>query len=262
MKNLNDEIVPRIVPLSALRDNYIWLVCEGSACLVVDPGEAAPVEDYLAHHALQLKGILLTHRHADHQGGVQQLLQQHHVEVFGPASESMPHVSHVLHGGETLSIAGFSGSFEVLSTPGHTEEHLAFIHAGHLFCGDTLFAGGCGRLLGGSATQLYASLQKLAGLPGDTRICCAHEYTLSNLRFAASVEQDNHSIHDRITRCMALREQGRPTLPSLLSDELLTNPFLRCDQPSVQTSAQKHVGHGLDGPLAVFTELRKWKDDF
>lgn len=254
--------MPRIVPLSALRDNYIWLVCEGAACLVVDPGEAAPVEDYLARHALELKGILLTHRHADHQAGVQQLLEQHDVGVFGPLSAFMPHVSHPLQGGEMLSFSGFSDVFEVLSTPGHTEEHLAFIHAGHLFCGDTLFAGGCGRLLGGTASGLHASLQKLARLPVDTRICCAHEYTLSNLRFAACVEEDNLLIQARISRCVSLREEGRPTLPSLLGEELLTNPFLRCDQSSVRTRVETHVGHALSDPLAVFTALRKWKDDF
>ncbi|MEN3111511.1 hydroxyacylglutathione hydrolase [Uliginosibacterium paludis] len=252
----------RIVPVSALRDNYIWALCEGRYCVVVDPGEAAPVRNFLAAEGLQLSAILLTHRHADHQGGVAALLADGQVPVHGPRSPDMPLVTHRHEDGASFSLEGFPARFEVLAVPGHTEEHLAYLHAGHLFCGDTLFAAGCGRLLGGTATQLHASLGRLASLPAETLIHCAHEYTLSNLAFARAVEPDNTALVSREAHCRALREQSRPTLPSRLADELATNPFLRCTEPSVRAALTQRLGRAPVDTLEAFSELRRWKDVF
>lgn len=262
MKKESERIVPRIVPLSALRDNYIWAICPENHCVVVDPGEAAPVLSFLQQEKLQLSAILLTHRHADHQDGVAGLLRHACVPVYGPNSAAMPVVTHPLQGGQSLQLSGLAEPLQVLAVPGHTEEHLAYYGFSALFCGDTLFAGGCGRLLGGSAAQLFASLDTLAALPEQTLICCAHEYTLSNLRFAANIEPANPQIAERQTRCAMLREQGLPTLPSTLADEHASNPFLRCRNPLVHAAAETHAGHALHGPLEVFTALRKWKDSF
>lgn len=249
-----------IVPLSALRDNYIWAICEAQRCVVVDPGEAAPVLRFLREQGLTLAAILLTHRHADHQGGVAELLSHQAVPVFGPRSAAMPQVTQPLTDQDEFRIAGFTSPLRVLGVPGHTEEHIAYLWDTALFCGDTLFAAGCGRLLGGTAAQLFFSLQMLAALPAKTRVYCTHEYTLSNLAFAAAVEPDSLQIKARRASCEALRAQGRPTLPSSLSEELQTNPFLRCTETEVRQTAETQTGHALHGPLEVFTALRKWKD--
>ncbi|MDO6385550.1 hydroxyacylglutathione hydrolase [Uliginosibacterium sp. 31-12] len=257
-----EKMTLRIVPVSALRDNYIWALCSGTYCWLVDPGEAAPAEAFLAREGLILGGILLTHRHADHQGGVAELLTTRSCPVLGPISPAIPAVTCPLRGGEKIELAGLPGLATIFATPGHTEEHIAYLWQGALFCGDTLFAGGCGRLLGGTAPQLHASLQMLANLPGDTRICCAHEYTLSNLAFAAAVEPANLAIARRRAHCETLRSEAHPTVPSHLRDELETNPFLRCDQPAVRQAVEARVGHSLEEPLEVFTALRGWKDSF
>ncbi|KAF7599646.1 MAG: hydroxyacylglutathione hydrolase [Candidatus Dactylopiibacterium carminicum] len=250
----------RIVPFSALRDNYIWSLSDGRDCVLVDPGEATPAQTWLQSQGLKLSAILLTHHHADHTGGVTVLRQRWPVPVFGPTG--LPEVDHPLKGGETFDLPGLDQSIEVLAVPGHTPEHLAYLGAGALFCGDTLFGAGCGRLLGGTASQLHASLNLLARLPGDTQVCCAHEYTLSNLQFAAAVEPNNPLIAQRQAHCVALRETGQPTLPGNIAEELATNPFLRCDQASVRSAAKHVAGHALATPLDVFTALRAWKDRF
>jgi hydroxyacylglutathione hydrolase len=251
----------RIVAVSALRDNYIWALCTETWCVLVDPGEAAPAQNFLQREKLMLAAILLTHRHADHQGGVAELLTRTAVPVYGPASPAMPLVTHTVGEGNEIHIESFP-AFRVLGVPGHTEEHLAYLAEDALFCGDTLFAAGCGRLLGGTAPQLFSSLQKLASLPGATQVYCTHEYTLANLSFAASVEPANPAIAARQAHCMQLRAEGQASLPSSLSEELHSNPFLRCAEPAVILAATRHTGHALHGPLEVFTALRKWKDSF
>jgi hydroxyacylglutathione hydrolase len=253
--------IMQIVPLSAFRDNYIWALIAHGQCIVVDPGEAAPVSGFLAQQDLALSAILITHRHNDHIGGVAELRERWPIPVFGPASIGV--VTHAVAEGDEVELPGIGGTAAVIAVPGHTEEHIAYLHGKYLFCGDTLFAGGCGRLLGSStATELHASLQRIAILPGDTQICCAHEYTMSNLRFARAVEPDNAALLARIETCTALREVGQPTLPSRLAEELATNPFLRTSQPDVRGAAEAHTAQALLEPAAVFAALRAWKDVF
>lgn len=258
-----------LVPLPAFSDNYIWLFrAPGSAQAgVVDPGDAGPVLRYLQQHGLQLEAILLTHHHADHIGGVQDLLNHSPVPVYGPRTPRIPFVTRAVAAGDLVTVAGMC--FEVLEIPGHTLEHIAFfgpasgdMHEPLLFCGDTLFGAGCGRMFEGSPPMMYASLQGLASLPPHTRVCCAHEYTLSNLRFAAVVMPDNAAVRARVARDQALRDAGKPTLPSYLADELATNPFLRCSRPEVVASAQLHSGRSLNDAASVFGALRSWKDSF
>jgi len=253
--------IMQIVPLSAFRDNYIWALVSNGQCVVVDPGEAAPVSAFLAQQYLNLAAILITHRHNDHVGGVAELRESWPVPVFGPSSVAV--VTHAVGEGDTVDLPGVGGATAVIEVPGHTEEHIAFLYGQHLFCGDTLFAGGCGRLLGSStAAQLHASLQRIATLPDNTLVYCAHEYTMSNLRFARAVEPDNPALLARVDTCSALREAGLPTVPSRLGDERATNPFLRVSRPEVRKAVERHVARPLPEPAAVFAELRAWKDIF
>ncbi|MDB5888583.1 MAG: gloB [Rhodocyclales bacterium] len=253
--------IMQIVPLSAFRDNYIWALVAHDQCIVVDPGEAAPVSQFLAQQDLRLAAILVTHRHNDHIGGVAALCRSWQVPVFGPPSIDV--VTQAVEEGDTVHLPGIGGAASVMAVPGHTEEHIAFLYEELLFCGDTLFAGGCGRLLGSStAVELHTSLQRIAALPASTQICCAHEYTLNNLRFAREVEPENAALLARVARCNALRDKNLPTLPSRLADELMTNPFLRTQEVGVRRSVERHVGKPLDQPAAIFAALRAWKDVF
>ncbi|WP_454909291.1 hydroxyacylglutathione hydrolase [Variovorax gossypii] len=256
-----------LVPLPAFADNYIWMLHDGSHAIVVDPGDAQPVFDALARHKLQLAAILVTHHHADHTGGVGALHAATGAAVRGPAHERIPEPYTPLVQGDVAEALGLR--FEVIDVPGHTAGHIAYFlpaapsQAPLLFCGDTLFSGGCGRLFEGTPAQMLASLDALAALPGDTRVCCAHEYTLSNLRFALAVEPANADLTHYNARCESLRAQGQPTLPSQLATERLINPFLRSREATVLRAVRAHAELAADAAEAdVFAALRQWKNDF
>lgn len=253
-----------LLALPAFTDNYIWLLHDGSRALVVDPGEAAPVQAALDAHGLALAAILVTHHHGDHVGGVDELRARLKGPVYGPAREKIPEPFEPLAAGDRITVLGLD--FEVFDVPGHTAGHIAYLHrpadaAPLLFCGDTLFSAGCGRLFEGTPAQMYRSLSQLAALPGDARVCCTHEYTLSNLRFAAAVEPGNRDIRAHVDWCEARRAGNLPTLPSTIGHELRINPFLRCGVPEVAASARAR-GAPSDDPVAVFTALREWKNQF
>ncbi|WP_371322991.1 hydroxyacylglutathione hydrolase [Dechloromonas sp. ZY10] len=246
--------------LAAFRDNYIWLLDDGQSALVVDPGEAAPVLAALSERRLSLAAILVTHHHADHQGGVADLLAVWpQAQVYAPQTENVPGCNRPLRGGEQLELLG--AEFAVLAVPGHTLGHLAYYHRGALFCGDTLFGAGCGRLFEGSPAQMAASLQRIAALPEETLIYCAHEYTEANLRFAAAVEPGNPALLARCRQVAGLRADGRASVPSTLAEEKATNPFLRCQQSEVVAAARQQGAVG-DDPVAVFAALRAWRNNF
>lgn len=259
-----------LTALPAFSDNYIWMISDGSRAIVVDPGEAGPVMAALDAQGLSLTGILVTHHHADHVGGVDALRDRLEPQalVHGPRRERIPAPCVPLDEGDVVEVLGLR--FRVIDVPGHTAGHIAFfcdavpLDEGPvpvLFCGDTLFSGGCGRLFEGTPAQMHESLAKLAALPGNTLVCCAHEYTLSNLRFAEAVEPGNADVIHYQRWCEAQRTQQRPTLPSTLERERAVNPFLRCEESAVGRAAMAH-GAPSDEPVAVLAALRQWKNDF
>ncbi len=253
-----------LIPLPAFDDNYLWMLHDGHKALVVDPGDARPVLDALERLGLQLESILVTHHHADHTGGVAELRNATGAQVFGPAAEDIPEPLTRLSGGQTCKAMGLQ--FTVMDVPGHTAGHIAYFCAAMdgaplLFCGDTLFSGGCGRLFEGTPAQMLVSLDSLAALPDDTRVCCTHEYTLSNLRFARAVEPDNADLQQYQAHCQRLRDQGLPTLPSHLLLERKINPFLRSREPGVIAAAAAHDA-AMTQSVGAFACLRQWKNDF
>jgi hydroxyacylglutathione hydrolase len=251
-----------IVPLPALQDNYIWTLRDGKNAAVVDPGEAAPVKEYLAREGLALVAILATHHHPDHVGGISELVAMKKVPVFGPKGEPIPELAHPVGQGDKVEIPALQAVFSVLDIPGHTRAHVAYYGLESLFSGDTLFACGCGRVFEGSAAQMLASLTKLAALPDETKVYCGHEYTLANIKFARAVDPENRVLAAREERALALRAAGRPTLPSTLGEERATNPFLRCGEPVVVESANKYLGSRIGDPVSVFAAIREWKNRF
>jgi hydroxyacylglutathione hydrolase len=255
----------KLIPLPAFQDNYLWVLHDGHRALVVDPGDAQPVLQFLQRDGLQLEAILVTHHHPDHIGGVDQLRDATGAQVYGPARERIPEPLTRLAEGDTVTVLGFK--FEVFDVPGHTSGHIAYYcpdvdGAPSLFCGDTLFSGGCGRLFEGTPAQMLASLDKLAALPGPTRVCCTHEYTLSNLNFARAVEPGNAELIHYSQRCEELRERDLPTLPSTIAQEKLINPFLRTRLPGVAQAARAFDAATPEDEVAVFAAIRQWKNEF
>ena len=251
-----------IVPLPAFQDNYIWTLRSGKNAAVVDPGEAGPVKEYFAREGLALVAILATHHHPDHVGGIAELVAMTKVPVFGPKGEPIPALTHPVGQGDKVEIAALAAEFSVLDIPGHTRAHVAYYGLESLFCGDTLFACGCGRVFEGTAEQMLASLTKLASLPDATKVYCGHEYTLANIKFARAVDPNNSELAAREARAKKLRAAGKPTLPSTLGEERATNPFLRCAEPVVVESANKYLGARAADPARVFAAIREWKNRF
>ncbi len=250
-----------VIRIPAFKDNYIWLLRKGAAAAVIDPGDARPVLEVLERERLTLSAILVTHHHADHQGGVGRLLAHYSADVFGPAAESITGRTTPVRGGDMVRIPFCDIEFRVLDVPGHTLGHVAYYGAGCLFCGDTLFGAGCGRLFEGTATQMADSLARLAALPDQTAVYCAHEYTQANLRFALAVEPGNRCLRSRAEAVSLARGEGLPTIPSTIALEKASNPFLRCGEPEVVASARRRVPEAKDS-VAVFAALRAWKDGF
>jgi hydroxyacylglutathione hydrolase len=256
-----------ILGLHAFDDNYIWLLRAGGCVAAVDPGDATPVLDHLEKSGDRLCAILVTHHHGDHVGGIAELLARHPVPVFGPAIENIPGVSEPLVGGERIEVPQLDVQLEVIAVPGHTLGHLAYygpslMGDGALFCGDTLFGAGCGRLFEGSPAQMQDSLARLAVLPAPTFVYCAHEYTQSNLRFAVAVEPDSIAVQQRSETVAIARAAGRATIPTSILAELETNPFMRWDAPAVRAAAGRRLGHVPVDAVETFTAIREWRNRF
>ncbi|HWK72774.1 MAG TPA: hydroxyacylglutathione hydrolase [Povalibacter sp.] len=254
----------QVTPVRAFADNYIWLIHsprDPRQVVAVDPGDATPVQQVLASRDLQLEGVLLTHHHRDHVGGVAELLRTRPVTVFGPASETLPGEPRRMREGDTAAFESLGLSFAVLDVPGHTAGHVAYLGHGAVFSGDTLFSAGCGRLFEGTAEQMAASLAKFAALPQQTQVYCGHEYTVSNLKFALAVEPDNADSAAYLEEALRRRSRDEATLPSDIRRERNVNPFLRCHRQTVKQAAEGRVGRELN-PVEVLAVIRHWKDGF
>ncbi|MBT4804177.1 MAG: hydroxyacylglutathione hydrolase [Legionellales bacterium] len=250
----------KVTPIKALTDNYIWAIESNNYLVVVDPGEAKPVIEYIKKHNLNLAAILVTHHHYDHTGGIAEILAFKETKVWGPVNESIPNISNPVENNDIIEIPLLDLKFQVLAIPGHTIDHIAYYGSSNLFCGDTLFTAGMGRIFEGTAEQMYNSMQIIKSLPNTTNIYCGHEYTLANLKFAMLVEPHNLEIQKRYEEAKLLRKQNLPTVPAILSTELATNPFLRTDNNTVIESLVKNRKIIPQDKIAIFRELRAWKD--
>ena len=257
----------RIHPVPAFDDNYLWVIEDGRHAVAVDPGDAQAISSFLDARSLTLAAILITHHHDDHVGGVASLAVRPACQVIGPDDDRVPGRTRTVREGDEVLVESLGLRLRVLEVPGHTRSHIAYVTdktglPPSVFCGDTLFAGGCGRLFEGTPAQMRASLAKLAALPAQTRVYCAHEYTLANLKFARVVEPGNAELAARESRDTARRALGEPTVPSTLAEELNTNPFLRDCAPEVIASASRHARRALLEPVDVFAAVREWKNSF
>ena len=250
-----------IIPIPAFNDNYIWFIINSQhQAIVIDPGDSQPVINYCKKNRITLTHILITHHHADHTGGVKNLILASGAKVYAPENTPLSYCDLKLQDQDHVTFPSHQLEFTSLATPGHTLDHLCYYTPGHLFCGDTLFAGGCGRIFEGTPQMMYQSLQKLRQLPEDTLLYCAHEYTEDNLKFALSVEPGNVDIKKRLDHVKKLRQKKKPTLPCLLLDEHKTNPFFR-SQHLLET-ASTHSGQKITDPVLAFEIIRKWKDNY
>lgn len=256
----------QITAIPALQDNYIWAIHDDLHAVIVDPGEAGPALEFMNARGLQLDAILCTHRHADHIGGIAGLREVYNVPVYGRRHPNNPHITNDLREGDRLELTPPGIIFDIIEVPGHLDDHIAYIAPGILFCGDVLFGAGCGRNFEGTPALLHHSLQRLALLPDNTGVYCAHEYTAANLRFALACEPDNPEVQQRIAATDELRETNLPTLPSTIALEKATNPFLRCTQTEIIRTLQQRGLTGTGEPgvseLGVFTALREWRNRF
>lgn len=256
----------KIYPVAAFTDNYIWvgINTDTNAAFVVDPGDSQPVIDFLSDKELKLTEILITHHHADHTGGIKGLLNYYkrQIPVYSPLKEDIPCATHFLKEEDEINILNKSLSLKVLDIPGHTKGHIAYYNDNILFCGDTLFSAGCGRLFEGTPEQMFNSLSKLKHLKPSTKVYCAHEYTLSNLKFAKTIEPNNKDISNLANEVSILRKQNKPSLPSTIQQELEINPFLRTLEPEVIATAKKHMVDSAPSELDVFATIRMLKDKF
>lgn len=251
-----------LTPIPAFSDNYIWMLDDNTHAIIVDPGDADSAIQALAMQNLTLSAIIVTHHHFDHVGGIDKLKQQFACPVYGPHNPAIPSIDTRLAGGDNITL--LEQNFEVIAVPGHTLDHIAYYNAEQqlLFCGDTLFAAGCGRLFEGDAATMVTSLNKLSALPAETRVACTHEYTESNLKFALSAEPSNTALQQRQQQVAELRSHGQPSLPSTIAIEIETNPFLRCDSAPLIKQLEQRCGRPLNAYNDVFAELRAWKDNF
>jgi len=249
-----------LIPLPAFEDNYIWVWHDERHAVAVDPGDPAPLIAFLDAHRLALTAVLITHHHRDHTGGNALLRQRYNCAIYAPDNPRIPAVTHTLRGGDAVDIPEPGLHFEVLATPGHTLDHVSYVGQGCLFCGDTVFGCGCGKLFEGSPAMMAASLDAILTLPDATRVCCAHEYTLSNIDFAKTIDGGNPALLERERADRALRAQNRPTLPSTLALEKATNPFLRFHEPDMTAFAARYLDHPHPGPAEVFGAIRAAKD--
>lgn len=262
----------KITPIKAFNDNYIWAITNKQTATLVDPGDADVCINFLEDNSLTLSAILITHHHADHTGGIEKLVnycqqKQSSLTVYGPANENIPHCDVKLTENDNVALADLNLNFQIIDLPGHTAGHIAYFANNNdvapiLFCGDTLFSGGCGRLFEGSPEQMLTSLTKLANLPENSLVYCTHEYTQANLTFALAVEPNNQTLIEYNNKVAELRFNGQATIPSTIGLEKQINPFLRCHHQSLQTSAQQFATDTKATTQDTFTVIRRWKDQF
>ncbi len=252
----------KINPIHAFKDNYIWIIHNEKYAVIIDPGIATPVIEYIRQYHLKLIAILITHHHHDHTGGNLELSQLFRVQIYGPLKETIPGMTDGLEEGNIISLPELSLNLTVLDIPGHTAGHIAYYDSNHLFCGDTLFSCGCGRIFEGTAQQMYHSLKKITALPDQTQVYCTHEYTLSNIHFATEIDPTNSLLTEYANKVRMLRANNKPTIPTTLAIEKSINPFLRCEHPAIINAANQHAETQLSDAISVFSEIRKWKDHY